>query len=122
MVHFYTGPTFFTLSIVTAIKEMLIMEGEKKTESSQTGCDFIVTDRHLIIRNLDTVYSEYFDSIKECESIREKPNHGIYGFRLRNGIRFVTPEKQIKLFFPFSSGQNRKLAHLLETFVNKQKL
>ena len=33
MVHFYTGPTFFTLSIVTAIKEMLIMEGEKELAS-----------------------------------------------------------------------------------------
>jgi mannosyltransferase OCH1-like enzyme len=33
MVHFYTGPTFFTLSIVTAIKEMLIMEGENELAS-----------------------------------------------------------------------------------------
>lgn len=30
MIHYYTGPTFFTLSIVTAIKEMLIMEGENE--------------------------------------------------------------------------------------------
>ena len=27
MVHYYTGPTFFTLAIVVAIKEMLMMEG-----------------------------------------------------------------------------------------------
>jgi len=99
-----------------------IREGKEKNESSPTGCDFVVTDRHLIIRNLDTVYSESFDNIKKCESIREKCFPGIYRFRLRDGISVVTPEKQIKLFFPFSSGQNRRLASLLETFVNKKKL
>ena len=33
MVHYYTGPTFFTLAIVTAIKEMLLMEGENELAS-----------------------------------------------------------------------------------------
>jgi mannosyltransferase OCH1-like enzyme len=37
MVHYYTGPTFFTLGIVTAIKELLLMENKvelaKKVDS-----------------------------------------------------------------------------------------
>lgn len=37
MVHFYTGPTVFTLGIVTAIKELLIMNGQKKLAKMVTS-------------------------------------------------------------------------------------